>query len=43
MKTLFFVNSLGNETSEVLGFQTNDALEKEIELLIKEVEEKKIE
>jgi len=39
MKNKFFENSLGNETIEVLGFKTIDALEKEIELLIKEVEE----
>ena len=40
MKNVFFGNSLGNETIEVLGFKTNDALEKELELLTKEVEEK---
>ena len=39
VKDLFFENSLGNETIEVLGFKTNDALEKELELLIKDVEE----
>ena len=39
MKNLFFENSLGNETIEVLGFKTKDALEKELELLTKEVEE----
>ncbi len=38
----FFENSLGNETIEVLGFKTIDALEKELDLLAKEVEEEKI-
>ena len=38
MKKRIFENSLGNETIEVLGFKTIDALEKEIELLTKEVE-----
>ena len=42
MKNVFFENSLGNETIEVLGFKTFDALEKEIELLIKEVDEEQI-
>ena len=41
MKKVFFVNSLGNETIEVLGFKTIDALEKELELLTKYVEEEK--
>ena len=39
MKKVFFENSLGNENIEVLGFKTIDALEKEFELLIKDVEE----
>ena len=39
MKNVFFENSLGNETIEVLGFKTIDALEKELELLTKDVEE----
>ena len=39
MKTVFFENSLGNESIEVLGFKTIDALEKELELLTKYVEE----
>jgi len=39
MKPLFFENSLGNETIEVLGFKTIDALEKELELLTKDLEE----
>ena len=39
MKQAFFENSLGNETIEVLGFKTFDALEKELELLTKELEE----
>jgi len=39
MKNMFFENSLGNESIEVLGFKTVDALEKELELLTKEVEE----
>ena len=39
MKKGFFENSLGNETIEVLGFKTIDALEKELELLIKDAEE----
>tara|TARA_Y100001968_G_scaffold181538_1_gene166233 strand:- start:1805 stop:1951 length:147 start_codon:yes stop_codon:yes gene_type:complete len=38
MKDLFIGNSLGNETIEVLGFKTVDALEKELELLTKDVE-----
>tara|TARA_B100000579_G_C22672148_1_gene776163 strand:+ start:193 stop:339 length:147 start_codon:yes stop_codon:yes gene_type:complete len=40
MKKVFFENSLGNETIEVLGFKTMDALEKELELLTKDLEEK---
>ena len=36
---MFFENSLGNETIEVLGFKTIESLEKELELLTKEVEE----
>ena len=40
-KTVLFENSLGNETIEVLGFKTIDALEKELELLTKDVEEEK--
>ena len=39
IKNVFFENSLGNETIEVLGFKTIDALEKELELLTKETEE----
>tara|TARA_B100000945_G_scaffold161138_1_gene129374 strand:+ start:372 stop:518 length:147 start_codon:yes stop_codon:yes gene_type:complete len=39
MKNVFFENSLGNETIEVLGFKTIDDLEKELEFLTKEVEE----
>ena len=39
MKKLFFEDSLGNETIEVLGFKTIDALEKELELLTSEIEE----
>ena len=42
MKTLFFENSLGNETIEVLGFKTIDALEKELESLTKYVEEDQV-
>ena len=41
MKNVLFESSLGNETIEVLGFKTIDALEKELELLIKDVEEEK--
>tara|TARA_Y100001968_G_C19444930_1_gene764791 strand:- start:4077 stop:4226 length:150 start_codon:yes stop_codon:yes gene_type:complete len=41
MKTVFFENSLGKETIEDLGFKTIDALENELELLTKEVEEEK--
>jgi len=41
MKNGFLENSLGNEPIEVLGFKTIDALEKELELLTKEVEEEK--
>ena len=40
MKPNIFENSLGNESFEVLGFSTIDALEKEIELLTREAEEK---
>ena len=39
MKNVFFENSLGTETIEVLGFKTIDALEKELELLTKDVED----
>ena len=39
MNNLFFEKSLGNEPIEVLGFKTIDALEKELELLVKDVEE----
>ena len=39
MKNIFFENSLGNETIEVLGFKTVDALEKELEVLTKYVGE----
>ena len=42
MKKFFFESSLGNETIEALGFKTIDALEKELELLTKEVEEEQI-
>ena len=42
MKNLLFENSLGNETIEVLGFKTMDALEKELEFLTKDVEEEQI-
>ena len=42
MKNVFFENSLGNETIEVLGFKTIDALEKELEFLTKDVEEEQI-
>ena len=41
MKNVFFENSLGKESIEVLGFKTIDALEKELELLTKYVEEEK--
>ena len=41
MKKLFFENSLGNETIEVLGFKTIDAMEEELDLLTKYVEEEK--
>ena len=40
MKNFLYENSLGNESIEVLGFKTIDALEKELELLTKDVEEK---
>jgi len=39
MQKVFFENSLGNETIDVLGFETSDALEKELELLTKDLEE----
>ncbi len=42
MKNVIFENSLGNETIEVLGFKTIDALEKELELLTKDVEEEQV-
>ena len=42
MKKVFFEHSLGNETIEFLGFQSIDALEKELELLTKDVVEEKI-
>ena len=38
MKKVLFENSLGNESIEVLGFKTIDALEKELELLTKEID-----
>ena len=41
MKKLLFENSLGNESIEVLGFKTIDALEKELDLLTKEADEEK--
>ena len=39
MKQVVFEDSLGNKTIEVLGFKTIDALEKELELPTKELEE----
>ena len=42
MKKIFFENSLGNESVEVLGFKTIDALEKELDFLTKDIEEDKI-
>ena len=39
MKDVVFENSLGNETIEVLGFKTIEALEKELKLLTKDVKE----
>ena len=39
MKNLFFENSLGNESIEVLGFKSLEALEKELESLTRDVEE----
>ncbi len=41
MKKLFFEDSLGKETIEVLGFKTIDAMEKELDLLTKYVGEEK--
>ena len=41
MNNVFYENSLGKESIEDLGFKTIDALEKELELLIKDVEEEK--
>ena len=41
MKKLVFENSLGNKTIEVLGFKTIAALEEELELLTKDVEEER--
>ncbi len=42
MKNVFFENSLGNETIEVLGFKTIDALEKELELLTRDIEDQQV-
>ena len=42
MKKVFFENCLGKETIEVLGFKTIDALEKELELLTKDLEEEEV-
>ncbi len=42
MKMTSFEKSLGNETIEALGFKTIDALEKQLDLLTKEVEEEKV-
>jgi len=42
MEKTLFENSLGNETIEVLGFKTIDALEKALDVLTKEVEDKKM-
>ena len=39
IKKDFFENSLGDETLEVLGFQTIEALENELALLTKELDE----
>ncbi len=39
MKNVFFENSLGNETIEVLGFKTIEELEKELELLTRDIKE----
>ncbi len=41
MKKFLFENSLGNESIEVLGFKTIDALERELDLLTQEAEEDK--
>ena len=41
INNVFSKKSLGNETIEVLGFKTIDSLEKELELLTKDVEEEK--
>ena len=40
MKKVFFENSLGNETIEVLGFKTIEDLEKELEMLTRDVDAK---
>ena len=42
MKNIFLENSLGNENIEIFVFKIIDALYKELELLTKEREEKKI-
>ena len=42
MKEALFENSLGNESIESLGFKTIDALEKELELLTKDVQDERI-
>tara|TARA_Y100001968_G_C18972292_1_gene532830 strand:- start:304 stop:465 length:162 start_codon:yes stop_codon:yes gene_type:complete len=41
MKKINFENSLGNETLEVLGFKTTDALEQELNLLTQDIYEEK--
>ena len=41
MKKVSFENSLGNETIEILGFKTYDALVKKLDLHTKDAEEEK--
>ena len=41
MKNILCEDSLGKESIEELGFKTTDALEKELELLIRDVVEEK--
>ena len=41
MKNVLFENSLGNETIEILGFKTIDALDEELELLTHKVDKER--
>ena len=41
MKEVLFENSLGNESIEALGLKTINALEKELELLTKDLQDER--